>query len=317
MFFKNFPNEKYDFDGQGKFQNIKNIFRSVRALPTFIDEFTSYKLYDIINGERPDIISTKLYGRPDFYWTFFVINDFLHDGYRAWPLSQEDLLEYLEKQYEGYVITTDPKPEPDPDGLDDYSNNSIAGRFDLGSVIHGVRSGCRGTLVKKDIDMNQLIIQDVTLGSAGFHPITGNSDSSVIGGAFIGDGNATEQIKQSSPIEEQVDSYKVYKYVDAPYKYYLTSDAEKKAVTNQTFINPTRLDVTPNVHADKVQIAKTSENGTPIFQNRNTTIDENFISFQTNREYESELNDARSQIRVIDPNYIGQFVDRFNKLIKE
>ncbi len=315
MFFNNFPNTKYDFEGQGKLQNIKNIFRSVRALPTFIDEFTSYKLYDIIDGERPDIISTKLYGRPDFYWTFFVINDFLHDGYRAWPMSQNNLLEYLEKQYEGFVITTDPSPKPDPDGLDDYSNNSIAGRFDLGSIIHGVKSGARGTLVKKDIDMNQLIVQDVLLGTAGVNPITGSSDSSVLGGAFIGDGDATEQIKQTSPIEEQVDSYKVYKYVDAPYKYYLTADAEKKAVTNRTFINPSRND--PVVNADRVQVAKTSENGTAIFQNRNTTVDENFISFQTNREYEVELNDARSQIRVVDPNYIGQFVDRFNKLINE
>lgn len=315
MFFKNFPNEKYDFEGQGKFQNIKNIFRSVRALPTFIDEFTSYKLYDIIDGERPDIISTKLYGRPDFYWTFFVINDFLHDGYRAWPMSQNNLLEYLEKQYEGYVITTDPKPAPDPDGLDDYSNNSIAGKFNLGSIIHGVKSGCKGTLVKKDIDMNQLVIQNVLLGTAGLHPITSTNDSSIIGGAFIGDGDATEQIKQSAPVEEQVDSYKIYKYVDAPYKYYLTTDAEKKAVTNRTFINPSRNE--PVINADRVQVAKTSENGTPIYQNRNTTVDENFISFQTNREYEAELNDARSQIRVVDPVYIGQFVDKFNKLINE
>ena len=171
MFFKNFPNEKYDFEGQGKFQNIKNIFRSVRALPTFLDEFTNYKLYDIINGERPDIVSNKLYGRPDFYWTFFVINDFLHDGYRAWPLSQEDLLEYFEKTYEGFVITTNPSPTPDSDGLDDYSNNSIAGKFDLGATIFGETSGCKGTLIKKDIDMNQLIIQDVTLGTAGIDPI--------------------------------------------------------------------------------------------------------------------------------------------------
>ena len=315
MFFKNFPNEKYDFEGQGKFQNIKNIFRSVRALPTFIDEFTSYKLYDIIDGERPDIISTKLYGRPDFYWTFFVINDFLHDGYRAWPMSQNNLLEYLEKQYEGFVITTDPSPKPDPDGLDDYSNNSIAGKFNLGSIIHGVKSGCKGTLVKKDIDMNQLVIQNVLLGTAGLHPITSTNDSSIIGGAFIGDGDATEQIKQSAPVEEQVDSYRIYKYVDAPYKYYLTADTEKKAVTNRTFIDPSRND--PVIHADRVQVAKTSENGTPIYQNRNTTVDENFISFQTNREYEAELNDARSQIRVVDPIYIGQFVDKFNKLINE
>ena len=317
-FFKNFPNEQYDFEGQGKFQNIKNTFRSVRALPTFLDEFTNYKLYDIINGERPDIVSTKLYGKPDFYWTFFVINDFLHDGYRVWPMSQEDLLEYFEKTYEGYVITTDPSPIPDADGLDDYSNNSIAGKFDLGSIIHGNKSGCKGTLVKKDIDMNQLIIQDVTLGTAGVHPITGADNNTIIGGAFIGDGdNASEKIKQLLPVEEQVDSYKVYKYIDAPYKYYSTGDAEEKAVTNQTFINPSRLDVTPNIHADKVQIANNSAGTAPVFSIRNTTVDENFLSFQTYREYETELNDQRSQIRVIDPTYIGEFTEKFFDLINE
>ena len=165
--------------------------------------------------------------------------------------------------------------------------------------------------------MNQLIIQDVTLGTAGVHPITGADDNTITGGAFIGDGNETEQIKQLLPIEETVDSYKVYKYIDAPYKYYVTGDTEEKAVTNQTFINPSRLDVTPNIHADKVQIANNSAGTAPIFENRNTTIDENFISFQTYREYEVELNDQRSQIRVVDPKYIGQFVQRFKQLINE
>tara|TARA_Y100001937_G_scaffold19354_1_gene26669 strand:- start:2217 stop:3173 length:957 start_codon:yes stop_codon:yes gene_type:complete len=318
MFFKNFPNEKYDFEGQGKFQNIKNIFRSVRALPTFLDEFTNYKLYDIINGERPDIVSSKLYGRPDFYWTFFVINDFLHDGYRAWPLSQEDLLEYFEKTYEGFVITTNPSPTPDSDGLDDYSNNSIAGKFDLGATISGETSGCKGTLIKKDIDMNQLIIQDVTLGTAGIDPISGENNGDIVGGSFIGSGGDTEKevVKQTSPfVEEKVDTHIVYKYIDAPYKYFLTGDPEKKPVTNRTFIDPSKLDVTPNIHADKVKIAERS--GVDIFENRNTTVDENFISFQTYREYENELNDSRSQIRVIDPKYVGQFVQKFKQLINE
>ena len=103
----------------------------------------------MINGERPDIVSSRLYGTPQFYWTFFVVNDFLHDGYRAWPMSQQDLVQYFETQYEGFVITTDPEIVPDADGLDTFKN-SIAGQFDLGEILHGGTSGAKGTLTIKD-----------------------------------------------------------------------------------------------------------------------------------------------------------------------
>tara|TARA_Y100001937_G_C7134374_1_gene339174 strand:- start:4490 stop:5428 length:939 start_codon:yes stop_codon:yes gene_type:complete len=312
MFFNLFPNTKYDFEGQGKAQNIKNIFRSVRAIPEFIDEFSSYKLYDVINGERPDIISQKLYNTTEFYWTFFVINDFLHDGYRAWPMSQENLLEYLSKQYEGFVVTTNPEPILDADGLDDYSHDSIAGKFDLGETVFGSISGAKGTLTKKDSDMNQLIIQDVTLGSAGVHPITGAVDNNITGGQFI----ASENIVQNSN-SDQVQIDKVFKYLDAPYKYFLTGDTEKRPVTNRTFINSqiTNTNTGVTTFADKVEIAE--RNGVKIFQNRNTTVDENNLSFQTYKDYEIELNDQRSQIRFIDPLYIGEFVNKFKTLINQ
>ena len=39
MFFNKFPNIEYDFEGRGETNVIKNIFRSVRALPEFLDEF--------------------------------------------------------------------------------------------------------------------------------------------------------------------------------------------------------------------------------------------------------------------------------------
>ena len=94
-FFKQFPKVKYDFNRQGVSQNMIDIFRSVRPLPSFVDNYSAYKLYEIKNGERPDIVSGRLYGTSQYYWTFFVINDFLHDGMKAWPMSQEDLFSYL------------------------------------------------------------------------------------------------------------------------------------------------------------------------------------------------------------------------------
>ncbi len=37
----------------------------------------------------------------------------------------------------------------------------------------------------------------------------------------------------------------------------------------------------------------------------------------TNREYEQNEQDKKRKIRLVDPNFIGQFVDEFEKLMKE
>ena len=105
-FFRQFPKIDYDFNREGSITQMVDIFRSVRPLPTFVDEFSGYKFYEIADGERPDIVSQRLYGTSKYYWTFFVVNDFLHDGYRSWPLSASDLHAYIEKEYKGKAIET-------------------------------------------------------------------------------------------------------------------------------------------------------------------------------------------------------------------
>ena len=209
MFFKKFPNIEYDFEGKGETNTIKNIFRSVRALPTFLDEFTGYSFYHVVNGERPDIVSQRLYGSSDFYWTFFVINDFLHDGYRAWPLSQESLLDYMLKEYRGFAIETSPKVTSGPDG--DFEN-SLSGRFTLGETVIGSTSNASGTVTKKIADLSQLIVQDTT-------------------GTFTAPELIVGQTSTNS-----VSSNRVYKYIDAPYYYYKAGDALKRPVTSNDFI---------------------------------------------------------------------------------
>ena len=39
------------------------------------------------------------------------------------------------------------------------------------------------------------------------------------------------------------------------------------------------------------------------------------LEFQTNRSYLFEVNEARSQIKVIDPKYITQFADKYEAII--
>ena len=292
MFFNKFPTVDYDIKRKGKTQKMVDTFRAVRPLQNFVDNFTGYRLYEIINGERPDIVSQRLYGTPRFYWTFFVINDILHDGYRAWPMSQEDLSQYIEKVYAGVAITTNPKTAVTSFSSNNNQDDSLAGRFSVGKTLHGTKSGAKGRIVKKNIDMNQLIVQDVVLGTAGQNGITGASDSSIIGGNFIGDpllNPGSEQIQQFDGVTpsagDLVNTYRVYDYASAPYKFFKTNDVNKNAVDNSEHI-----------------LGAEAATG---------------ISFQTYRDYEIELNDARSSIKYVDPNFIEQFVSGFEELINE
>ena len=217
-YFRQFPKVNYDFNRTGAVTQMLDIFRAVRPLPDLVDNFSGYRFYEIKNGERPDLVSTRLYGTPDFYWTFFVVNEFLHDGYRAWPMSQEDLLSYMEKEYDGKVLEIRTTSTEDIEGFI-ATVNSIAGKFTVGEDIVGQTSGARGKLIKKNIDMNQLIVRGGT--------------SQV----FIGDGTNNfieEVVGQSST--DRVNTYKVYNYADAPYYYYDENDSDKLPVTNSSHI---------------------------------------------------------------------------------
>jgi hypothetical protein len=275
-FFKQFPKIQYDFERNGVITNVVNIYRSVRPLREFIDNSSAYTFYEIKNGERPDIVSQRLYDNPNYYWTFFVINDDLHDGTRAWPMSQEDLFDYMEKEYEGYAITTNPTIVRNTDGIITSFQDSLAGSvpnvsdgaFTLGETITGSISGFSGTLTKKNVDMNQLIIQEV------------NSN------APLGDPNAISggtELLVGSKSGDSIGTYQAFKYAEAPHHYFTTGDKEERYQTNGEFIQGGEASGT--------------------------------LSYKTNRSYVNELNEKRSKIRVIDPTYIDRFVDEFERLL--
>ena len=118
MFFSQFPSVGYDFNRTGTIDRMVNIFRSIR--PETVQELnnvTVYKDLEILNGTRPDVLSQKLYGTPDYYWTFFIINDFLHDGLQAWPMSQDIMTKYLESNYSGIALCFKPITITDADGI--------------------------------------------------------------------------------------------------------------------------------------------------------------------------------------------------------
>jgi len=335
-FFKQFPKVEYDFNRTGIKQNMVDLFRSIRPLPTFLDNYSSYKFYEIKNGERPDIVSQRLYGTSMYYWTFFVVNDHLHDGYRAWPLSQEDLQAYMAKEYNGYVIETNPK-------VTNNFENSLAGRFTLGETLTGSVSGATGKLTRKITDLSQLVIQDVT-------------------GAYIGSATGAKELITGATSEDSVSTYNVYKYLDAPYYYYdanagtgavkqiylVNGGSNYTSAPTVTFqgngsISPT---ATATISGGKVTAITINNKGSghttlkvtitggggsgaearvllypkeklPVTNADHITggKDAYTLSYVTNRAHLEEENDKYSRIRVVAPNSMNDFVRKFKELI--
>ena len=103
-FFKNFPTRQYDIESIDETVNVKDIFRHVDVDDIAADPYINYTYYKVTSGERPDVVSQKLYGTTDFYWTFFIVNDFLKEGIGAWPKSEQELERYIAKQYDNHSV---------------------------------------------------------------------------------------------------------------------------------------------------------------------------------------------------------------------
>lgn len=58
----------------------------------------AYQPYVITDGERPDQVSSKLYGTPDYSWVVMLVND-MYSIYDDWPKSSQAFKNYIIEKY--------------------------------------------------------------------------------------------------------------------------------------------------------------------------------------------------------------------------
>jgi hypothetical protein len=269
-FFQQFPKTNFDFSGNGIDTKIVDLFRFVKAEEIYSDDLSVYTYYQVMNGDRPDVVSDILYGTPDYYWTFFILNEQLKSGISGWPMNAAMFDSYIDQEYSGTAIITRPEVVRDGFGLVIDYRNSLADRFVIDEQVVGAISGATGYVKSKDTQLSQLILRDVV----------GNFQAN----EFI--------IGQTS--EDQVTSYSVTSYANAPHHYV---DANGLISYNPLYIDEQVL----YVNGAYVQ--------NPIDQNLSN------LTAVSNYEYELELNDQRSNIRVVRSERIYDFVKTFKEKI--
>jgi hypothetical protein len=109
-YFNKFPKVLFDVNNDGIFSVLTDITKTVDINTFDNDSITYYTFQEIGDGERPDNLSYRLYGTPQYYWTFFVINDGLKAGLgNSWPCNSHEFESMMVKEYDDYsAITFDP-----------------------------------------------------------------------------------------------------------------------------------------------------------------------------------------------------------------
>lgn len=311
-FFRQFPKTAFDFEGNGINTKILDIFRFVKADDAFLDDSSIYTYYDVQNGDRPDVVSQLLYKTPDYYWTFFVINEQLKTGLTAWPMTPVEFDAFIEQEYSGnVVIQTHPQIEYTyelegiPGEIKNYIN-TIAGRFDVGEVIKGAQTDASGTIIAINNSLNQLVVK-MDSGSPDF-----SSSESLLGQGILDENNPSQY--RVSPYQIvptvivypgepsgttyqpwQQKGFTIYSHRDAPHHY---EDSTGTIVYPASTIDETKI-LSNGVLIDN-----------PDYQNSDTGL-----TIVTNYEYELQLNDERSKIRVLRAESVFSFAQRFKELI--
>jgi len=156
MYFKNINNVGIDIDGSGNIDRLKNLTAKAKIDDSLVDNAAYYQTVEVIDGERPDQLSQRLYGDDIYHWTFLLLNPHLKNIWDDWPMKYSQLVEYCTNKYQYLAGDTD-------DDLND--------KFTLGETVRGGVSNANGILKEIHVNMGYLVIEK----TSGTFTITGET----------------------------------------------------------------------------------------------------------------------------------------------
>ena len=145
--------------------SFPDFFRHVAlAFPKIDDGKFFYEQIRILDRERPDQLSYRLYGTEQYYWTFFIINDKLRLGEAIqWPLSNEQINNKLDREYEGQTIVTFKSRfiKTLRPSLSFKKDNYLYNKFRIGEIVRGQTSNVTGVIVNIRPEFGQIITKNI------------------------------------------------------------------------------------------------------------------------------------------------------------
>lgn len=188
-YFSSFPNVQYLFGNEEQPVSYQKLSKYVDTIDVFRESISTYVEYEIRDFERPDTLAYALYGKPEYEWTFFLMNERLREV--GWPMATyelnlaaknryfknyiakldvstaEELAAYADIYNVGQSVTFDIPSQP----LLLENNQELLTQSDLPILTEGNTASDKiGTVLKKDLDVGEITIQV----NSGFDPTGSN-----------------------------------------------------------------------------------------------------------------------------------------------
>ena len=296
-YFKHFPKVDYRFGNNESTVEFQDIGAYIDIVDQVKEYSIFYEAYNIQNGQRPDQVSIELYDSPNYYWTFFLLNDTLRTG--DWPITDADVYSKTKEYYPHTAFTTpgtsvQKQPIDNNNGRFWFPTGEVIQlasdiHFKVGSWVYFSNSKAVGKILKIDQEIGLVTTNAVGINVRDqvVESIDEFSALKILGlGEFTADGPKPE----FDPIYKRAEMtvHKVYDQWDSPHHY-------ENPVTKE-WIYP-KIDQRPP-----------------------WSIDQNSVTTRQSVSYVQrvvETNDSQKVISVIKKDNIVNIVNEFNKLIKE
>lgn len=157
-FFDAYPKISYKFGNLKSDYEFTNLSVYADLIDSIKDDSTVYSFVTIQDGERPDLLSYRLYGNSSLHWTFLFLNDQSRCG--SWSLSYSDLNDYLEELLPGQCLVCRDTEVDD----DDRTILEMITRFPVGAAVYGSVSGAIGEVYSRNPNLAQIFV-NVTSGT--------------------------------------------------------------------------------------------------------------------------------------------------------
>lgn len=324
-FFAKYPKVNYDLVSDGSIFELTDITRSVVLNTNKIqDDNALYTYYEIEDGERPDIVSHKLYGDVQYYWTFFIVNNFLRDGYASsWPLSYRNFTKMIESEYGKYsavsiVPIVDPAIDLNGRGKLDMSCIPLDEKYLPYLKFVSQDGEYRSSIAKYDSGRQQLVIYDC-------HKVnTVGGRIEISREAFIENINLSYIIvcDDTMPTElksEWIDKIytEIIKYDPVGYAEHIEANTPPEQYVSTKTLEVASIEYRWSNYVNAAyEYVDSNDN---LLTAYDVLTDKNVVipKYKSFYDYESKLNDSKRVIQVIRPDFISDFADEYFNVLND
>lgn len=224
-YFQNFPKVLYLFGNEEEPVLFQQLTRYVDLIDALKDEVGSYIEYEIRDGDRPDTLSHRLYGKSEYDWTFFLMNERLREV--GWPKTLGQLYSYAQNTlFPNYTAKI---------GLtiaDSATARGLADKYPVGQEV--LVQGSNGVVVRKNLNVGEITI---------------SSDSDITGKSAITYADGTNLLALTN-ISYEYQGVHHYENDSGEWVDYFYSSGMKIPITNLDYL------ISQNDEAKKIRVIK-------------------------------------------------------------